>query len=41
MVMNEADELDLKAQMKAQYPDNKYSMIDAGAKILRSQSIHQ
>jgi hypothetical protein len=40
MVMNEADELDLKAQMKAQYPDNKYSMIDAGAKILRSQSIH-
>jgi hypothetical protein len=40
MVMNEASELDLKAQMKAQYPDNKFVRIDAGAKILRSQSIH-
>jgi hypothetical protein len=40
MVMNESDELDLKAQMKARYPDNKYTRINEGAKILRSQSIH-
>jgi hypothetical protein len=40
MVMNEANELDLKAQMKILHPDNKYAMIDAGAKVLRGQSIH-
>jgi hypothetical protein len=41
MVMNEADERALKAQMKEEYPDNKYKRIEAGAKILRAQSIHK
>jgi hypothetical protein len=41
MVMNESHELDLKAQMREEYPDNKYTRIDAGAKILRAQSIHK
>jgi hypothetical protein len=41
MVMNESHELDLKAQMREEHPDNKYKRIAAGAKILRAQSIHR
>lgn len=40
LVMNEAKEVNLKAEIKAKYPSNKYTMVSKGAKVLRAQSIH-